>query len=34
MIKILNINYSEEQLKLTRTWTIEVLGQKKMIFLY
>lgn len=29
MINILNINYSENQLKLTRIWTIEVLGQKK-----
>lgn len=29
MIKILNINYSEKQLELTRTWTIEVLGKKK-----
>lgn len=29
MIKILNIKHSEEQLGLTRTWTIEVLGQKK-----
>ena len=29
MINILNINYSENQLELTRIWTIEVLGQKK-----